>query len=406
MISSKKILFLGGAKHQSTILSLAQKKDYYVILCDGDFDCYGKKYADKFYNVSTSDKYKILEIAKKQKISAIISYASEIGALTQCFVANKLKLPTNKIKSIETLVYKNKFKNFLKKINFYVPKFKVFTKFNDLKLYLKNNKNNYIIKPIDSSGSRGVFKVNGINLLKLKKKFIASKKISIKKKVICEEFISTNLPQIAGDAVIFNQKIIFSHWGDQYYNIFTNPLLPVAESWPTIHTKKNILYIERELNKLLKILKISIGVFNFDMRLTNDGRRMIVEIAPRNGGDYIAEVVKKATGVDMIQQTLNLYLGIKILKKDLLKFKNENCASLRLGASKKGFLKKIYFSKKIKKLIYKKYLLKKRNDVVQKFVLGKESLGNIFLKFKNFNQMKNIMNDFNQYINIVVNKKI
>ena len=109
MITSKKILFLGGAKHQASILSLAKQKRYYVILCDGDVNCSGKKYADKFYNISISNKYKILEIATEQKISAIISYASDVGAITQCFVANKLKLPTNKIKSIETLVYKNKF---------------------------------------------------------------------------------------------------------------------------------------------------------------------------------------------------------------------------------------------------------------------------------------------------------
>lgn len=402
MITSKKILFLGGAKHQASILSLAKKKRYYVILCDGDVNCSGKKYADKFYNISISNKYKILEIATEQKISAIISYASEVGAITQCFVANKLKLPTNKIKSIETLVYKNKFRNFLNKNNFYVPKFKVFTEFNDLKLYLRNNKNPHIIKPIDSSGSKGIFKVNGMNLLKLKKFFIASKKFSIKKKVICEEFISTYSPQIAGDAVILNQKIIFSHWGDQYYNSSLNELLPVAESWPTIHTKKNILYIERELNKLFKKLKISIGVFNFDMRLTNNGKLMIIEIAPRNGGDYIAELVKDSTGVDMIQQTLNLYLGIKISKKELIKSKNINCASLRFGASKKGYLKKINFSEKLKKLIYKKYLSKNTNDFVKKFLLGKDSLGNIFLKFKNFNQMMSIMKDFNKHINIIV----
>ena len=402
MITSKKILFLGGAKHQASILSLAKKKRYYVILCDGDVNCSGKKYADKFYNISISNKYKILEIATEQKISAIISYASDVGAITQCFVANKLKLPTNKIKSIETLVYKNKFRNFLNKNNFYVPKFKVFTEFNDLKLYLRNNKNPHIIKPIDSSGSKGIFKVNGINLLKLKKFFIASKKISKKNKIICEEFVSTNLPQIAGDAVIFEQKIIFSHWGDQYYNNSLNPLLPIAESWPTIHTKKNILYIERELNKLFKKLKISIGVFNFDMRLTNDGRLMIIEIAPRNGGDYIAEVIKKSTGVDMIEQTIKLYLGKKIFKKDLIKSRNTNCASLRIGATKNGYLEKITFSKKLKKIIYKIYFSKKTGDFVKKFILGKDAIGNIFLKFKNFDYMIKIMKNFEKDIKIIV----
>lgn len=402
MSKLEKILFLGGAKQQSSILSLAKRKRYYIILCDGDANCYGKKYADKFHNISTSEKYKILEIATKYKINGIISYASEIGAITQCFVANRLNLPTNRIKSIETLVYKNKFRNFLKKNNFYVPKYKIFSKFNDLKLYLKNNKNYHIIKPIDSSGSKGIFIVNGNNLVELRKFFVASKKVSIKKKVICEEFVSTNLPQIAGDAVIFEQKIIFSHWGDQYYNNSLNPLLPIAESWPTVHTKKNLSYIERKLNELFKKLEVSIGVFNFDMRMTNDGRLMIIEIAPRNGGDYIAEVVKKSTGVDMIEQTLKLYLGKKILKKELIKSRNINCASLRIGASKNGYLKKIIFSKKLKKVIYKIYFSKKTGDFVKKFILGKDSIGNIFLKFKNFNYMVKIMKNLKENINIIV----
>ena len=402
MTKLEKILFLGGAKHQSPILSLAKKKGYFIILCDADTNCYGKKYADKFYNLSISEKYKILEIANKYKINGIISYASEIGAITQCFVANRLNLPTNKIKSIDTLVYKNKFRNFLKKNNFYVPKYNVFSNFNDLKLYLKNNNNYHIIKPIDSSGSKGVFKVNGNNLVNLKKYFLASKKISIKKKVICEEFVTTDLPQIAGDAVIFDQKIIFSHWGDQYYNNSLNPLLPVGESWPTIHTQKNILYIERKLNELFKKLEISIGVFNFDIRLTNDERLMIIEIAPRNGGDYIAEVVKKSTGVDMIEQTIKLYLGKKIFKKDLIKSRNTNCASLRIGASKNGYLKKIIFSKKLKKTIYKIYFSKKTGDFVKKFILGKHAIGNIFLKFKNFDYMIEIMKNFEKKIKIIV----
>ena len=36
---------------------------------------------------------------------------------------------------------------------------------------------------------------------------------------------------------------------------------------------------------------------------------MIIEIGPRNGGDYIAEVVKDATGVDAELNNKNLTLN-------------------------------------------------------------------------------------------------
>ena len=129
---------------------------------------------------------------------------------------------------------------------------------------------------------------------------------------------------------------------------------------------------------------------------------MIIEIGPRNGGDYIAEVVKDATGVDMIEQTLNLYLGLKIHRKKLIKSKNISCASLRIGAPKSGYLKNIEFSNELKKLIYKKYLIKKKNDFVKKFNIGNNSLGNIFFRFKNFNQMIRIMNSINKYIKVII----
>ena len=45
----KKILFLGGAKHQIAPLIYSKKKNYYVIVCDIIADSPGKKYSDKFY---------------------------------------------------------------------------------------------------------------------------------------------------------------------------------------------------------------------------------------------------------------------------------------------------------------------------------------------------------------------
>ena len=93
----KKILFLGGAKHQIAPLIYSKEKGYCVVISDIIAECPGKKYSDKFYNISISNKQKILEISKKEKINGIISYASEVGSTTQAFVANKLGLPSNSL---------------------------------------------------------------------------------------------------------------------------------------------------------------------------------------------------------------------------------------------------------------------------------------------------------------------
>ena len=91
-ISVKKILMLGGAMQQIPAIKEAKEKGLYVITCDYLPDNPGHQYADEYYNVSTTDKDAVLELAKACNIDGIVAYASDPAAPTAAYVAEKLGL--------------------------------------------------------------------------------------------------------------------------------------------------------------------------------------------------------------------------------------------------------------------------------------------------------------------------
>ena len=84
-------------------------------------------------------------------------------------VANKLKLPSNSLKSVETLAYKNKFRLFLKKEGFVFPKNRVFKNLGNSKFFDQAKQTSSYDKPVDASGSKGISKIE--KLVNLKRKF-------------------------------------------------------------------------------------------------------------------------------------------------------------------------------------------------------------------------------------------
>ena len=124
---------LGGAQTQVPAIKAAKELGAYVIVTDYLEDNPGQHFAHESYSVSTTDKEGVLALAKSLEIDGIVSYASDYGAPTAAYVAEKLGLPTSPYKSVEILTRKDLFKAFLKENNFKVPKAKGYNSFEEAK---------------------------------------------------------------------------------------------------------------------------------------------------------------------------------------------------------------------------------------------------------------------------------
>ena len=162
----KKVLMLGGSLYQVYAIKEAVRLGYYVITCDYLPDNPGHKYAHEYYNVSTTDKEAVLNLAEKLKVDGVVAYASDPAAPTAAYVCEKLGLPTSPFKSVEILSKKDLFRSFLKKHNFNVPKAQGFSTYEEALSVIDEFKLPVMIKPVDSSGSKGINKLTDKTQLK------------------------------------------------------------------------------------------------------------------------------------------------------------------------------------------------------------------------------------------------
>ena len=161
----KKLLLLGGSAQQIIAITTAKKLGYFTILCDYLTDNPGQHKADKFYLISTTDKKAVLEVAKNEQIDGILAYASDPAAPTAAYVSEKMGLPTNPYSSVEILCNKDMFRKFLSNHNFSTPKAKGYEKKADAIIDVNKFTLPIIIKPVDSSGSKGITVIRDIENL-------------------------------------------------------------------------------------------------------------------------------------------------------------------------------------------------------------------------------------------------
>ncbi|MBU3014057.1 ATP-grasp domain-containing protein [Poseidonibacter lekithochrous] len=395
----KKILFLGGSKFQIPPIKYAKEQGHYVITCDYLPENPGHKYADEYHNVSTTDKEAILELAKKLNIDGIVAYASDPAAPTQAYVGNKLGLPSNPYKSVEILARKDLFRDFLEKHNFLVPKSKSFYKLKDGKDWIEELTFPIIVKPVDSSGSKGVTKVE--NKDDLSKAFEYALTFSREKKIVLEEFFVRDGYQVAGDGFVVDGKLAFRCWANEHFDKLCNPLVPIGESFPSIMNNYTLEQCHMETQRLLDLLGIKIGALNFDFHYNKNGDFSFLELGPRNGGNLIPEVIKYSTNVDLIKYTVDSALGLDCSDLEMKETKSFY-SSYMLHSLTDGIIKDIWYSDKIKSNIIEKMIDVKIGDIVYKFNGSNHTLGTMIMKFKTQEEMLEKMDNMEKYLKVIV----
>jgi biotin carboxylase len=397
----KRLLLLGGSTQQVPAIEYANKQGYYTILCDYLPDNPGQYHADKFYSVSTTDKEAILEVAQKERVDGIVAYASDPAAPTAAYVAEKMGLPTNPYKSVELLTNKDKFRSFLAKHNFNTPKAKGYSSIEQATKEIEEFRLPVIIKPVDSSGSKGVSKLTDSKDIKSQIEYALS--FSRVKRIIIEEFVEKFGYQVAGDGFSVNGELVFRCFANDHFDENgINPFVPISASFPYHMPKKIHDKIHAELQRLLDLLEMKTGAYNFDILVNENEDVYLMEIGPRNGGNFIPQVVRYATGIDMIDYTIRAAMG-------------EDCSSIQMvepkgfwsyyaiHSSKAGILKEIQIKENVKiNHIVKSYLNYKVGDYVPAFTGANGSIGILIMRFDSMEQMLDMMDHSYKWIKVIV----
>ena len=399
--SLKKVLLLGGSHFQVPSIKKAKELGYYTITCDYLPNNPGHKYADKYYNVSTTDKEAVLQLAQELKIDGIVCYASDPAAPTAAYVAEKMGLPGQPYKSVEILSNKDLFRAFLTENGFNVPKACGYSSLEDARKDFNSYKLPVMIKPIDSSGSKGVSKISTIDALDNAVEYAL--KFSRAKRFIIEEYVEKYGYQIAGDGFSVNGKLVFRCFANEHFNLKAgNPFVPIGESWPYNMPKRIHEKIHNEIQRVFDLLHMRTGAYNFDVRIDKNENVILMEIGPRNGGNLIAQVTQYATGVDMVEYTIKAAMGEDC--SDLHMVEPKGYWSCFMVHSKKaGILKEVQFSEDFKKNNLVEFdMLYAKGDKIDSFNGSNGTLGTMILKYSSMDEMLTKMDNMDDYVKVVV----
>jgi len=393
-----KILFLGGSPFQLPPIIYARQMGYYVITCDYLPENPGHKYANEYHNISTTDLDEVYKLACRAGISGIVSYASDPAAPTAAYVGNKLGLVSNPYESVLTLTNKQLYRKFLSSNGFNTPLFVYAKSFAELCEQIDVLKMPIIVKPVDSSGSKGVSKVMCLD--ELLAAYTNAIQFSRSKTIIAEEFIARKGHQVAGDGFVIDGKLVFRCFAHEHFNQKLNGLVPIGESFPLGIDDKYQNMIHSEIQRLLDLLEMESGALNFDVIIDNNDRVFLMEIGPRNGGNLIPEVIKHATGIDLVECTVEQSIGTAV-SLEMPSF--IDCySSYIIHSTKCGLYHSVDIADNIRDKIVEKAIHVTPNQPVQVFNGSNQSIGSLILKYNNVDEMLNIMDNIPDYVNVKV----
>lgn len=392
---------LGGSLYQTYAIKEAKRLGYYVITCDYLPDNPGHRFADEYHNVSTTDKEAVLALARALKVDGVVAYASDPAAPTAAYVCEQLGLPTSPYKSVEILSNKDLFRAFLQENGFNCPKAKGYVRFEDARADLPGFRLPVMVKPVDSSGSKGITKLSDAGGLEEAVREALS--YSRAKRFLIEEFIDKKGHQISGDAFSVDGVLAFHCFGNEFYDpTCDKDFAPLGECWPFQMDHRYITDLSAQLQRLMTLLGMKSNAYNVEAIVGQDDRVYLLEVGARSGGSLIPQVTEYATGVNMVTYVIKAAMGEDC--SDLKMKEPAGCwSNYMVHSERTGRFKAIRFDDTFQREHLVDWVTDiKPGDPVHRFRGAQDCIGEFILKYDSVGQMFEVIRDIKNFVDIIV----
>ena len=91
-----------------------------------------------------------------------------------------------------------------------------------------------------------------------------------------------------------------------------NPYAPAAYAMPAVMPDAALVSLESDLQRLSDLLCLRSGVYNIEARVADDGEPYVMEVSPRGGGNRLSEMLRLASGVDLVRASVQAALGLPV----------------------------------------------------------------------------------------------
>ncbi|HEX7626944.1 MAG TPA: hypothetical protein VF379_07790 [Gaiellaceae bacterium] len=301
----KTVLFVGAGRHQRRAILRAKELGLRVAAVDGNADAPGLAEADIAKVVDFADVEAVLKATARVKLDGVMTVSADRAVPVVAAIAEARGLPGIGVETAHLMTHKIAMRGRLADAGVPQPRYAALRSIAETRRAADEVGFPSVLKPADSGGQRAVFRVESLDEIHahLHEALVASPT----GEAILEEFVEGI--EMNGIVVARNGEAIPLTLSDR----LRPPGIGFGVGW--IHVYPATTYgeqldeSERVAVHTVHALGLKTGIAFPQLIASPDGRVLVVECAARIPGGQMADLVRFATGVDLIDVQIRMALG-------------------------------------------------------------------------------------------------
>ena len=301
----KTVLFVGAGRHQRRAILQAREQGLRVVAVDRNADAPGLQVADVGEAVDFTDIDAVTEVAHRHGVDGALTVSADRAVPIVAAVTERLGLPSIGTEVAQRMRNKIVMRRAFAEEGVPQPPFAAVRSLKEGRRALETVGVPAVLKPADSGGQRGVFRIDSED--DLDAHLHAALAESAEQECILEGFI---------DGTEMN-GIVIAREGKAEVVTLSDRLRPVGVGFGVgwIHLYPASVFgdqldlSEHVVTRAVEVLGLRDGIAFPQLIARPDGSVAVVEVAARIPGGQMADLVRHATGVDLVDVALRFALG-------------------------------------------------------------------------------------------------
>jgi len=299
-----RVFIVGAGPLQVPLIHAAGARGHWVLVADIDPGAPGVALADQFVRVSTVDEEGVAQAAQRYGVDAVVTGATDqpLRAVARATALCGLRGMSEETALLVTR--KDLMRQALSSHSVPCPAFVVVENREDCERARRQIPGPLVLKPVDSSGSRGVsFVGSGERLFPALDHALTFSRAA---RAIAEEYVEG--PEFSVETLSIDGEL---HVVQITEKLTTGPphFVEAGHVQPAKVSASDRIALEDVTKAVVTALDVTSGPTHTELKLAADGP-VVIEVGARLGGDYItSDLVPLSTGIDMVGLTVDIALG-------------------------------------------------------------------------------------------------
>ena len=304
MENKKKIMIMGAGIYQVPLIKKAKDMGLTTLVVSIPGKYPGIELADQFIPLDTRDKEGILACAIENNICGICTTGTDVAVQSIGYVNEQMHLSGISYEAAKKVTDKLKMKEAFAEHDVSTARFAKVTTYKEAKEAAENIGYPVIVKIVDSSGSRGVIRVNAQD--ELESAYKKASDITRKEYLLVEEYIEAR--EIGVDAFVGENglEVFLPH--EKFTYTVGGVTVPMGHAFPFEENEVLLSELKKQIALAVQALGIKNCPINADVFIKGD-KVWIIEVGGRTGATCIPELISMYKGYNWYEKILRVAMG-------------------------------------------------------------------------------------------------